>query len=181
MGETMTTFIQMLIATVPLSLVANSQPLISDQHSNGALEMAVTDAKGNPDGKADGRILRGILTIKIRNVSSETLTVIATNPECDYMINISDASGNPPRQTELGQRLLPKSDAERADCPVLRVAEQHLKPGDVMTEEWDLNRLFHLDPAKSYGVTIARIKGLPAATPSGRSLRRTLAQTLSIK
>jgi tetratricopeptide (TPR) repeat protein len=139
---------------------------------NGALEMSVIHAQ------SPGR--RGVLTITIKNVSSEVLPVIATNDACDYAIEVLDAWGKPPKLTALAQRLLPKSAEERAVCAMMRVAENHLKPGAIMIEELDLNRYFELDSAKLYRVRIARVKGLPSATPSGQPLRRPLSFTLRI-
>ena len=91
-----------------LNAQATSQPMLD--YSNGALEMTVEHAKPERGVTREGQNLYGILTIRLKNISGENLTVIAGSPDCDYAIDIRDSSGNPPKLTSLGEHL-PRSEA----------------------------------------------------------------------
>src|SRR5205807_2037463 len=94
-----------------LNAQAASQPL--PEYSNGALELTVEHARPERGLTREGQDLYGILTMRLKNISGETLTVVSGSPNCDFVIDIRDSSGNPPKLTPLGEHL-PKSEAERA-------------------------------------------------------------------
>jgi hypothetical protein len=150
-------------------------PVLAAESSNGAFELSVVHAKPEPGTTREGQNLRGILTVTLKNISDRDLRLLLTSPECDYSIEIRDSSGSLVKPTELGERLLPKTDAERAVCPVMRATWVDIEPGKEYTERWDVNHLFRLDPREEYTVTLGRAKGLPFFNPSGRrELRRLL-------
>lgn len=163
----------------PLGAPATSPPM--SDYSNGALEMTVEHAKPQAGVTRQGQNLYGILTIRLKNISGETLSVTVGNPNCDFAIEIRDSTGNSPKLTALGERLLPKSDAERALCPVMSVRLKQLDPGTELIERWQINKLFHLEPSRPYTVRVRWVKGLPERTPSGRQLRRELSRNLTIQ
>ena len=161
-----------------LGAQATSQP--QWEYSNGALEMTVEHAKPQHGVAQEGENLYGILTIRLKNTSGETLTVIDGNPDCDHAIEIRDSSGRSPKLTPLGEHL-PKSEAEREVCPVVTTRILELAPGKEDTVLWYINRLFQLEPGQNYSVRVTRMKGLPAKTSSGRQLQRVLSRTLTFK
>ena len=150
-------------------------------YSNGALEMTVEHAKPDPRYTRPGQNLYGILTISLKNVSDEPLQIVFGLPNCDFAIDILDSSGEPPKLTPLGERLLPKSEEERVRCPIIGARIEELEPGNVTSIGWDIKRFFQLDPQRPYAVKVTWEKGLPAATPSGRPLRRQLSRILAIQ
>jgi hypothetical protein len=58
---------------------------------------------------------------------------------------------------------------------------EQLDPGKETSVRWYIRELFQLEPGRPYNVKVTWAKGLPAATPSGRQLRRQLSRTLTIK
>jgi hypothetical protein len=142
--------------------------------------MTVEHAKPEPGVTWEGQNLYGILTIRLKNTSGEALRIVRGNPDCDFAIDLRDSSGNSPKRTPLGERLLPKSEEERDVCPVVSVAIFELQPGKEFTERWYIDRLFQLEPGKPYSVKLTWAKGMPAKTPSGKPLRQ-LSRTLTIK
>jgi hypothetical protein len=163
----------------PLRAQAPSQPV--PEYSNGALEMTVEHAKPERGLTREGEDLYGILTIRLKNASDEKIPIIVGNPDCDFAIDIRDSSGNPPKLTALGERLLPKSETEREVCPVIGVQVVDLRPEKELKLRWYINRLFELEPGKPYSVKVTWAKGLPAKTPCGRPLRQQLFRTLTVK
>jgi hypothetical protein len=157
---------------------ATSQPL--PEYSNGALEMTVEHAKPDPRITEKGQNLYGILTVSLKNISEEPLTLVLGSPHCDFAIDIRDSSGSPPKLTPLGEHL-PKSEAERAECVGMSNRIEQLDPGKETSVRWYIRELFQLEPGRPYNVKVTWAKGLPAATPSGRQLRRQLSRTLTIK
>lgn len=168
-----------LLAIVASSGTLNAQaPPALSESSNGALELKVEHEHPEPGFGANDRY--GILTITLKNISSEPLKIIVGSPYCDFAVDIWDSAGNPPKATALG-KTLPKSDAERAVCPVLSAGIFELQPGKDYSRHLNINKLFELEFGRSYRIKVRWVKGLPAATPSGRSLRRELSQTLIVQ
>jgi hypothetical protein len=161
-----------------LKAQATSQPL--PEYSNGALEMTVEHAKPDPRITEKGQNLYGILTISLKNVSDEPLTVALGSPDCDFAIDIRDSSGSPPKLTPLGEHL-PKSEAERAACAGVSTRIEKLPPGEETFVRWYIKELFQLEPGRPYNIKVTWAKGLRAAAPSGRQLRRQLSRTLTIR
>jgi len=131
-------------------------------------------------GLTEGHDLYGILTLRLKNVSGEPLRIVSGSPYCDFDIDIRDSSGRPPKATALGSHL-PKSEAERDVCPVVSSWFFDLLPGKEYSLRLYLRKMFELEPGRQYNIKVRWAKGLPAATPSGRPLRRELSRTLTIK
>jgi hypothetical protein len=161
-----------------LKAQATGQPM--PEYSNGALEITVEHAKPDPRITEKGQNLYGILTVSLKNVSDEPLTVALGSPDCDFAIDIRDSSGSPPKLTPLGE-YLPKSEAERAECAGVSNRMEKLQPGEETFVRWYIRKLFQLEPGRPYNIKVTWAKGLPAATPSGRQLRRQLSRTLTIR
>lgn len=80
----------------------------------------------------------------------------------------------------MGERL-PKNPAERADCPSISHRIEDLQPGHESVMRWEIGKLFHLDRGQPYTARVTRLRGLPAATPSGQPLRRWLSRVVTVK
>jgi len=167
-----------MLSPSPVKAQAISQP--PPEYSNGALELTVDHAKPEGGVTSEGQDLYGILTLRLRNVSDEPLTIVRGSPECDFEIDIRDSSGRPVKLTPMGEHL-PKSEAERKGCPIVTAAIFELQPGKEFSLRWHIRDLFQLEPGRPYNIRVRWVKGLPAATPSGRQLRRELSQKLAIK
>jgi hypothetical protein len=157
---------------------AKSNPM--PEYSNGALEMTLEHGKPDPLNRREGEDLRGVLTITLKNISAEPLTVVTGRPDCDFGIDIRDLSGVVSELTEQGEHL-PKTPAERANCPIVTSHIVELEPGKEAVVRWYIRNLFQLEPGKEYTAKVTRLKGLPAATPSGRQLRRELSRAVTVK
>jgi hypothetical protein len=166
------------VSMLSLKAQATGQPL--PEYSNGALEMTVEHAKPDPRITEKGQNLYGILTISLKNVSDEPLTVALGSPDCEFAIDIRDSSGSQPKLTPLGEHL-PKSEAERAECAGVGTRIEKLPPGEETFVRWYIKELFQLEPGRLYNIRVTWAKGLRAATPSGRQLRRQLSRTLTIR
>src|SRR5271166_2435799 len=69
-------------------------PARTEESSNGALELSVAHAKAELGVTRAGQNLRGILTITLKNISEQSLSLVITSPECDYILEIRSSSGS---------------------------------------------------------------------------------------
>ena len=175
----MSNILRYLVALQTIQLVAAQVSPAAPEFSNGALELTVEHAKPER-GLTEGQDLYGILTVRLRNVSTESLTIQHGSPLCDLAIEIRDSMGKSPKLTELGEKL-PKTATERADCLGLSNQTVELRPGKEISFRWNINPLFVLERGHPYAIKVTWAKGLPTSSPSGRRLRSQLSQSLAIK
>jgi hypothetical protein len=154
----------------------------SSEYTNGALVMAVEAASPEPGDARPAGALFGVLKVRLRNISPETLRIVVSNPDCDFAIDIRDVSSRAPaKMTPLGERLLPKSDAERENCQSISHGLVRLQPGKEYSMNLSLPSRYVIERGPEYNVKLTWVKGLPAATPSGRPISPTLSQTATVR
>jgi hypothetical protein len=86
------------------------------------------------------------LTVTITNVNAPILGVVRTRPDRDFGISVKTDTGGEVGLTEEGKRLL--------HGPYMgRQAYEEYKPGESVSEELDLGRIFELRPG-AYRVTL---------------------------
>ena len=156
----------LMIVAVSMSQAQISQ---ASEHSNDALELSLRHVKSD-----------AALTVSLKNISSETLTVVTGNPRCDLDIAIVDSTGSPAKPTPLGKRSS-KNDSERAQSLSISYHLHQLPPGKDMSVVLPIKSLFGLEPGREYVARVRWARGLPAKTLSGRPLRGELSRSLAFR
>ena len=142
--------------------------------SNGVLELSAAQILGPDHRPASQRHdvygpWRGLIEVKIRNVSRGVVRLEETPMMSEFVIDVFDSTGAKVARTERGRRV------EGADTSnsrlVLSLTPVQLAPLQETAHALDLSNFFQIEPGHAYKVTLRRSKGLPKTDVEGKPLK----------
>jgi len=162
---------------------------IADHPSNGIVEIVATpiaEPTHEPRALTDPPEVflpwRGLLSVAIRNVSREMVTLDAVMWTREYVVEVLDSSGKPVPLTDYGKSLADVAsrprDPHSYSGPAARVT---ITPGQESTTKMDVSQVFQVAPGTAYKIRIRRSAFLPSVDEYGKPIaQRELSCTVTI-
>jgi len=96
-----------------------------------------------------------ILKLSMRNVTRKALLAFESNPETDYLLDVTDVAGKPVALTEYGRQILSRAEE-------VRLVTFTLQPGEKRLSVVWVNKLFAVRSPGTYYITAKRrVPGTP--------------------
>jgi hypothetical protein len=92
------------------------------------------------------------LHVRMTNVSTQTLTLVETNPGCDFAAEVKDGNGQNVALTQIGEEL---HDCQKRTLQGRRIVIT-LKPGESAEDTYPVDLYYRFDRAGTYTVKLSR-------------------------